>query len=255
MAILDLTGLNWTVEGWRPFSWKLGKSMETGFGLKADIDARPMRVPGTVQAALRDAGVIPDWNIGFNSRECEWVEHRHWLMETVIPAGTVNPGETVILEAESLDYWGWILVDCAEAARFEQVLTDLRGGLEKAQAALEGARRVAANTPEQLEAARAAEQQAAARYRAGLGTLVEVADATRLLTQAEIDDALARLNVWRALLGVAAARGDRSVARRWYDEAIAMYEELEKKGQASANLKEEVRLAREAMGRLEMGKR
>jgi hypothetical protein len=35
-----------------------------------------------------------------------------------------------------------------------------------------------------------------------------VADAERLLTQAEIDDALARLSVWRALLSVAAAQGD-----------------------------------------------
>jgi hypothetical protein len=37
---------------------------------------------------------------------------------------------------------------------------------------------------------------------------VEVADAERLLTQAQIDDALAKLGVWRALLGVAAAEGD-----------------------------------------------
>jgi len=35
-----------------------------------------------------------------------------------------------------------------------------------------------------------------------------VADAERLLTQAEIDDALAKLNVWRALLAMAAAQGD-----------------------------------------------
>ncbi len=96
----------------------------------------------------------------------------------------------------------------AETARYEQVLADLGGRLQKAQAALEGARRVAANTPALLEAARVAEQQAAARYQAGLGTLVEVADTTRLLAQAESDDALARLSVWRALLGVAAARGD-----------------------------------------------
>ena len=53
-----------------------------------------------------------------------------------------------------------------------------------------------------------ANQQANARYQAGLGTIVEVADAQRLLTQAQIDDALARLGVWRALLGVAAADGD-----------------------------------------------
>jgi hypothetical protein len=41
-----------------------------------------------------------------------------------------------------------------------------------------------------------------------LGTIAEVAEAQRLLTQAEIDDALARLAVWRGLLGVAAAAGD-----------------------------------------------
>jgi outer membrane protein len=37
---------------------------------------------------------------------------------------------------------------------------------------------------------------------------VEVAEAQRLRTQAEIDDALARLSVWRALLTVAEAQGD-----------------------------------------------
>jgi len=52
------------------------------------------------------------------------------------------------------------------------------------------------------------EQQANARYRSGIGNIVEVAEAERILTQAEIDDALAKLGVWRALLGVAAATGD-----------------------------------------------
>jgi len=36
----------------------------------------------------------------------------------------------------------------------------------------------------------------------------EVAEAQRLLAQAEIDDAVARLGVWRALLAAAQARGD-----------------------------------------------
>jgi outer membrane protein len=67
---------------------------------------------------------------------------------------------------------------------------------------------VAANTPVQVKAALAATQQATARYQAGLGTIDQVAEAQRLLTQAEIDDALARLGVWRGLLGVAAAAGD-----------------------------------------------
>jgi outer membrane protein TolC len=80
--------------------------------------------------------------------------------------------------------------------------------MEKAVAALEGARLIAGNTPFQLDAARAAEQQATARYKAGLGNIVEVADAERLLAQSEIDDLLARLNIWRAMLAVALAQGD-----------------------------------------------
>jgi outer membrane protein len=96
----------------------------------------------------------------------------------------------------------------AEEARYDQTLQDLTGQLRKAQASLEGARKVAENTPLELEAARATETQVRARYQAGLATLVEVSDAESLLVQAEIDDALARLAVWQNLASVAAARGD-----------------------------------------------
>jgi outer membrane protein TolC len=96
----------------------------------------------------------------------------------------------------------------AEAARYDQILLDLQTQVRQARERLQSARRVADLLPRQLEAARAAEQQATARYRAGLGTLIEVADAQRLLTQTEIDDSLARLNVWRSILSVAAADGD-----------------------------------------------
>lgn len=98
----------------------------------------------------------------------------------------------------------------AEAARLEQVRRELSAQELKAQALVAGARQVAANMPVQLEAARAAEQQAAARYRAGLGTIAEVAEAQRLLTQTEIDASLARLGIWRALLAQAAAKGQLS---------------------------------------------
>jgi outer membrane protein len=96
----------------------------------------------------------------------------------------------------------------AESSRYDLVLSELTGKVNAAKAALEGARRVAANTPIQVEAARMTERQATARYQAGLGTIVEVADAQRLVTQSEIDDALARLTVWRAKLVLAAARGN-----------------------------------------------
>jgi outer membrane protein len=96
----------------------------------------------------------------------------------------------------------------AETARAQQIAADLRAQWYAALAQLEGARRVAANTPVQVEAARSAAGQAEARYRSGLGNIDEVAEAQRLLTQAEIDDALARLAVWRGLLAVATAAGD-----------------------------------------------
>jgi outer membrane protein TolC len=95
-----------------------------------------------------------------------------------------------------------------ESARYDRVVRELEGQLERAKAQLEGARRVAALTPVQRKAARDAVEQATARYKSGLGTLIEVAEAQRLLTATEIDEALAQLNIWRAMLAVAAAQGN-----------------------------------------------
>jgi outer membrane protein len=96
----------------------------------------------------------------------------------------------------------------AQQARSQQIAIELRAEWNRAVATLQGARRIAGNTPVQVSAARNSVQQATARYQSGLGNIDEVAEAQRLLTQAEIDDALARLSVWRALLGIAAAAGD-----------------------------------------------
>ena len=96
----------------------------------------------------------------------------------------------------------------AETARYQQIATDLKARWNAAIATLTGARNVAANLPIQVAAAREATEQAAARYQSGLGNIDAVAEAQRLLAQSEIDEALSRLGVWRALLGVASAAGD-----------------------------------------------
>jgi outer membrane protein len=96
----------------------------------------------------------------------------------------------------------------AEQARYQQTLDDLSAQVQQAQAEFEGAKQIALNTPVELAAARASEQQQRARFQAGLATVVDVAVAESLLTQAEADDAVARLNVWRGAAGIAAARGD-----------------------------------------------
>ena len=96
----------------------------------------------------------------------------------------------------------------AERAAYDQALQALTGKHAKAIEIVKAARRVADNTPIQLSASRDTEAQTRARYRAGLATVVEVAEAQQLLVQASIDDALARLGVWRSLLGLSGARGD-----------------------------------------------
>lgn len=95
-----------------------------------------------------------------------------------------------------------------EEARYDLTLQGLKRQFAEAEIALENARRVSEETPKELEAARAGEAQAGARYGAGLATISEVADAQGLLVQAEIDDSVARLAVWHNAASVAAAEGD-----------------------------------------------
>jgi len=96
----------------------------------------------------------------------------------------------------------------AEVATYDRIVQQLTAQSEQAWAEMDGARRVAENTPIQLASARVLEQQSRARYDAGLATIIEVADSQRLLLQAEVGDAVARLGVWRALVTDAAAKGD-----------------------------------------------
>lgn len=96
----------------------------------------------------------------------------------------------------------------AGEAQYQLIATNLRAQFNAALATLAGARRVAANTPAGVSAGRAAVEQATARYLSGLAPIDDVAQAQRLLVQAQIDDALARLSVWRARLQVETARGD-----------------------------------------------
>src|SRR5262249_51180129 len=98
--------------------------------------------------------------------------------------------------------------EAAERARYDQTIQTLKAQDARARALVENAVRIAQNTPIELKAAQEAESRAGARYDAQLATVTEVAEAQRLLAKAEIDDAVARLSIWRALLAVERARGD-----------------------------------------------
>lgn len=95
----------------------------------------------------------------------------------------------------------------SQTALFDEALLTVTSQQRTATAMLDAARAIAANTPLQLAAATQTEAQARARYQAGLASIVEVADAQSLLAQAEVQDQLARIDVWHALLAQSVSQG------------------------------------------------
>ncbi|HKE88099.1 MAG TPA: TolC family protein [Vicinamibacterales bacterium] len=95
----------------------------------------------------------------------------------------------------------------AERARYDEAVLTVSSQQRTADAVLDAARAIAQNTPIQLAAAQQSEAQARARYQAGLASIVEVAEAQNLLAGAEYQNAVARVDVWRALLSLAVANG------------------------------------------------
>jgi beta-mannosidase len=122
MKTIDLSKRDWEIRGWRPFCWYLQRSAETDFAFPPCNGPFPVTIPGSAQTALRQAGVIKDWNIGLNSLDCEWVEHRHWEFFTQIKAGEIPAGERVVMHADGLDYSGWICVEDHEPILFSGAL-------------------------------------------------------------------------------------------------------------------------------------
>ncbi len=92
-------------------------------------------------------------------------------------------------------------------SQYRQVIQSLRRARRQAAADLAAARQLILNSPIELQAAQTGEAQARARYRAGLAGIVDLANAEQLLSQAQSDDSLSRLAVWRSVLETAYARG------------------------------------------------
>ncbi len=87
------------------------QTMEIPILGNADVMAVTAKVPGSVQHALRQAGRLPDWNVGLNARQCEWVENRHWIYEGALPDEWMESGKTHRLKCLGLDYSGSVLLN------------------------------------------------------------------------------------------------------------------------------------------------
>lgn len=95
-----------------------------------------------------------------------------------------------------------------ETAKYNELVQEIIGKFSQAKVIFESAGEIAKEAKTQLEAAKISEVQTTARFKAGLGTVIEVADTQRLLTKSEIEDSIARLSIWQALLNISIAQGD-----------------------------------------------
>lgn len=98
--------------------------------------------------------------------------------------------------------------EAEQCARYELALLNIRTQDLQVHAMLQGALKVAANAPVRLKAATEAAKCARIRYEHALTTVNDIAQDEQLLTQAQVDYALAQLRVWRALLAGAVTMGD-----------------------------------------------
>ena len=116
--IFDLSSLDWSVAGYVPTSWT-GRSMELGFALEPEIAPVPAHVPGSVQGALRSAGLLPDWFEGLNARACEWVENRDWMYSVKLPDAWFTAGRRFVLNCGGLDGPGVVVFNKKQIGSFD----------------------------------------------------------------------------------------------------------------------------------------
>jgi beta-mannosidase len=115
---LDLTG-----------TW-LAKDLAPGIGLeqkmfllrRAPDDAVPVRVPGTVREALREAGKIPDPYMGYENEKSLWTEQREWWFFKTVRLAPDLQGRHVDLVFEGTTFQGQVWVNGRPAGPLKGML-------------------------------------------------------------------------------------------------------------------------------------
>ena len=103
MEIHNLSLLNWELVGTKPHYWRLWEQMDEMRIKQPENAPVTARMPGSVQQSLLDAGIIPDWNVGTNYRDIEWIENRHWIYFTDIPDNFIDTNIKTVLSCKGLD--------------------------------------------------------------------------------------------------------------------------------------------------------
>lgn len=98
--------------------------------------------------------------------------------------------------------------ELAERANLDLAIQILEQKDAKAKILLEDAKRIANETPILVKAARENQVKTLERYKVGLANMVAVAQAEAILADAEVEDAIAQVQVWRAILAAAYVQGN-----------------------------------------------
>ena len=113
-----VSSLEWNLWGYRPNVWEMDFDFIRLSGKQAQYQSIPVEIPGSVQKALKDKGIIPDWNIGLNSTDIEWIENRHWIFAAQIPDQWISRDKKFLLHCKGLDDNGIIMINGKEAGKF-----------------------------------------------------------------------------------------------------------------------------------------
>jgi len=177
----------------------------------ATIDSLMLQKKATARSYLPKLNVMT----GLMSRGSAWQDSTHYLgglhgtypnMMNYALAASLNWTPTDIFEARAREKVQQANID-AEKAKYDELIEQFKTADAQAKALIESATAIAQHTPVQIAAAQMANKLVTQRYKAGLATLADVAEAQKLLTQAEVDDSLAKLGVWSAYLGGAESKG------------------------------------------------
>ncbi len=98
--------------------------------------------------------------------------------------------------------------ELAAKADYELAMQVLEKKDARARILLAQARKVADETPTLVETARVREIKVLKRYSAGLTNMVSLAQAEKALAEAEVEDAIAQIDVWRSILALTYVQGD-----------------------------------------------
>ncbi len=119
----DLSKLEWKLSSFVPNLELVEKYTDLRKKMDAEIILIPAPVPGSVQTALLNAGIIEDWNVGLNARKIEWVENRDWIYQAELPDAWVGSGHKLMLRCAGLDYAGEIRLNGKTILPFDCTFT------------------------------------------------------------------------------------------------------------------------------------